>query len=48
VVGAGTGVASYLMTKKHGNPAVRHFRRHSAEEGQAEAFLTRYQRRRMS
>jgi len=24
VVGAGTGVASYYMTKKHGNPAVRH------------------------
>jgi hypothetical protein len=23
-VGAGTGVASYLMTKKHGNPPVRH------------------------
>jgi hypothetical protein len=23
-VGAGTGVASYVMTKKHGNPPVRH------------------------
>ena len=23
-VGAGTGVASYYMTKKHGNPGVRH------------------------
>jgi hypothetical protein len=24
LVGAGTGVASYLMTEKHGNPGVRH------------------------
>jgi hypothetical protein len=25
VVGAGTGVASYLATEKHGNPGVRHW-----------------------